>query len=144
MVVFVWVVTIVILLLLLVCYRYIWYVPKYQYFYHNTYHAKTKEHQESLIKITENDKEILRIEIYNNISIQIYNHKSNRNDSILLKDLKSFMILELLSDSYKLVALRRCNDDSVKSIDVINTKHFNKLPLKIVLDIYNILMDIID
>lgn len=118
--------------------------PKYQYYYSNTHHSKTKEHQEQLVRITQNGKEILRIEIYNNISIQIYNHKSNKNHSILLKDLKSFIILELLSDNYKLVALRSCEDTGTRPIEILDTKYIRKLPLKIVIDIYNILMNIID
>lgn len=119
-------------------------IPKYQYYYSNTYNSKTKEHQEQLVKITQNGKEILRIEIYNNISVQIYNRKSNKNHSILLKDLKSFIILELLSDNYKLVALRNCEDTCTRSIEILDTRYIRKLPLKIVIDIYNILMNIID
>lgn len=131
-------------LLIFAYYRIACNTPKYQYFYFNTYHAKTKEYQERLIKINKNGKEILKIEIYNNISIQIFNHKSKKSHSILLKDLKSVIILEILSDDYKLVALRKCDDDSIKSVDILNTKDFKKMPLKIVIDIYNILMNIIE
>lgn len=118
--------------------------PKYHYYYSNTYHSRTKEHQEQLVRITKNGKEILRIEIYNNISIQIYNRMKNKNHSILFKDLKSFIILELLSDNYKLVALRNCEDTCTRATEILDTKYIRKLPLKIVIDIYNILMDIID